>query len=47
MRATLDSNVLARAVYSVGGPAEEIVRRLSELRTFLSSRRCCRSCWQS
>jgi putative PIN family toxin of toxin-antitoxin system len=28
MRAVLDSNVLARAVYSVGGPAEEAVRRL-------------------
>jgi len=29
MRALLDSNVLARAVYSVGGPAEEAVRRLA------------------
>ena len=28
MRAVLDSNVLARAVYSVGGPAEELARRL-------------------
>jgi putative PIN family toxin of toxin-antitoxin system len=29
MRAILDSNVLARALYSVGGPAEEAVRRLT------------------
>lgn len=29
MRAVLDSNVLARAVYSVGGPAEEVVQRLT------------------
>jgi putative PIN family toxin of toxin-antitoxin system len=29
MRAVVDSNVLARAVYSVGGPAEEVVRRLT------------------
>ena len=29
MRAVLDSNVLARAAYSVGGPAEELVRRLA------------------
>jgi uncharacterized protein len=29
MRALLDSNVLARALYSVGGPAEEAVRRLA------------------
>ncbi|MGO8750022.1 MAG: putative toxin-antitoxin system toxin component, PIN family [Thermoguttaceae bacterium] len=29
MRVLLDSNVLARAFYSVGGPAEECVRRLS------------------
>lgn len=29
MRAIIDSNVLARAVYSVGGPAEEAVRRLT------------------
>jgi putative PIN family toxin of toxin-antitoxin system len=29
MRAVLDSNVLARAVYSAGGPAEEAVRRLT------------------
>jgi putative PIN family toxin of toxin-antitoxin system len=29
MRAVLDSNVLARAVYSAGGPAEEVVRRLT------------------
>jgi predicted nucleic acid-binding protein len=29
MRAVLDSNVLARAVYSIGGPAEEAVRRLA------------------
>jgi putative PIN family toxin of toxin-antitoxin system len=29
MRAVLDSNVLARAVYSVGGPAEQCVRKLS------------------
>ena len=29
MRAVLDSNVLARALYSVGGPAEEAVRRLT------------------
>ncbi len=29
MRVVLDSNVLARAVYSVGGPAEECVRRVS------------------
>jgi putative PIN family toxin of toxin-antitoxin system len=28
MRAVLDSNVLARALYSVGGPAEECVQRL-------------------
>jgi predicted nucleic acid-binding protein len=28
MRAVLDSNMLARALYSVGGPAEECVRRL-------------------
>jgi putative PIN family toxin of toxin-antitoxin system len=28
MRAVLDSNVLARALYSAGGPAEECVRRL-------------------
>jgi len=29
MRAVLDSNVLARAMYGVGGPAEESVRRLT------------------
>ena len=29
MRAVLDSNVLARALYSLGGPAEEVVRRLT------------------
>jgi hypothetical protein len=29
MWALLDSNVLARAVYSVGGPAEEVVKRLA------------------
>jgi putative PIN family toxin of toxin-antitoxin system len=29
MRVLLDSNVLARAVYSVGGPADECVRRLT------------------
>ena len=29
MRAVLDSNVLARATYSVGGPAEELVQRLA------------------
>ena len=29
MRAVLDSNVLARAMYSLGGPAEEVVRRLT------------------
>jgi len=29
MRTVLDSNVLARAMYSVGGPAEEAVRRLT------------------
>ena len=29
MRAVVDSNVLARAVYSVSGPAEEVVRKLS------------------
>jgi putative PIN family toxin of toxin-antitoxin system len=28
MRAALDSNVLASALYSAGGPAEEVVRRL-------------------
>lgn len=31
MRAVLDSNVLARAVYSVGGPAEECLQRLCQL----------------
>jgi uncharacterized protein len=29
MRVVLDSNILARAVYSVGGPAEEVVQRLT------------------
>jgi putative PIN family toxin of toxin-antitoxin system len=29
MRVLLDSNVLVRALYSVGGPAEEVVRRLA------------------
>jgi putative PIN family toxin of toxin-antitoxin system len=29
MRAVLDSNVLARAVYATGGPAEEVVQRLA------------------
>ena len=29
MRAVLDFNVLARAVYSVGGPAEEVALRLT------------------
>lgn len=29
MRVILDSNILARAVYSVGGPAEEVFQRLT------------------
>ena len=29
MRAILDSNVLARALYSVGGPAQEALRRVT------------------
>ena len=30
MRVVVDSNVLARAVHSVGGPAEEVVRQLKK-----------------
>jgi putative PIN family toxin of toxin-antitoxin system len=30
MRAIVDSNVLARATYSAGGPAAEVVRKLTE-----------------
>jgi uncharacterized protein len=37
MRAVLDSNVLARAVYSAGGPAEECVRRLHPPHALITS----------